>query len=275
MATKSKTRTKATVAERLEALEKLQEIHSEIDRILTIRGELPLEVEDLEADVEGLKKKIEKINNELKDIDTEITDRKNGQKDALSLIAQYKEKQNNVRNNREFESLNKEIEYQELEIQLHDKRISEAKAQKEHKKVVVVEVEEQLTGRETDLAAKKAELDSIIAETEKEETKLLKKAETAMNKLDDHLQAAYNRLRKNMKNGLAVVPIDRDSCGGCFTKIPPQRQLDIIQKKKIIACETCGRILVPGEVDPEEIDSTSSKTVRKRKAATKTKKKED
>lgn len=140
MATKSKTRTKATVAERLEALEKLQVIHSEIDRLLKVRGELPLEVEDLEADVEGLQRKIEKINIEISDIETDISNRKNSQKDAVTAISQYKEKQKNVRNNREYESLNKEIEYQELEIQVHDKRIDEAKAQIEHKKEIVKEI---------------------------------------------------------------------------------------------------------------------------------------
>lgn len=252
MATKSTAKTKLSVAERLEALVNLQEIHSEIDRILTIRGELPLEVEDLEADVEGLEKRIEKLNDELKEFETEISNRKNEQKDAVAAIAQYKEKQNNVRNNREFESLNKEIEYQELDIQLHDKRIKEAKAQIEHKKVVLEEVKEQLGGRKIDLEAKNAELKTIVAETEKDEAKLQKKADKAYKQLDDHLKAAYDRLRGSMKNGLAVVPIDRDSCGGCFNKIPPQRQIDIIQKKKIIACEHCGRILTPGEEHAED-----------------------
>lgn len=246
MATKSTAKTKATVAERLEALVNLQAIHSEIDRILTIRGELPLEVEDLEADVANLEKRIQKLSDELKEIDVDISNRKNAQKDAQGAILQYKEKQNNVRNNREFESINKEIEYQELEIQLHDKRIKESKAQIDHKKVVLDDVKQQLVGRISDLEAKKLELDGIVAETEKDEEKLQKKAEKAYKQLDAHLIAAYDRLRNSMKNGLAVVPIDRDSCGGCFNKIPPQRQIDIVSKKKIIACEHCGRILTPG-----------------------------
>ncbi|HLV41410.1 MAG TPA: C4-type zinc ribbon domain-containing protein [Brumimicrobium sp.] len=247
MATKAKAKSSTTVAERLEALENLQKIDSEIDRILTIRGELPLEVEDLEADIEGLEKRVEKLTGELKDIETDISNRKNEQKDAQAAILAYKEKQNNVRNNREFESLSKEIEYQELEIQLHDKRSKEAKFTIESKKEVIKEVEDRLTGRKKDLKAKKAELENIIAETEKEEEKLNKKSEKAMKQLDDHLRAAYARLRTSAKNGLAVVPVDRDSCGGCFNRIPPQRQLDIVQKKKIIICEHCGRILIPGE----------------------------
>ncbi|RFC53976.1 zinc ribbon domain-containing protein [Brumimicrobium aurantiacum] len=247
MATKAKAKSSTTVAERLDALANLQKIDSEIDRILTIRGELPLEVEDLEADIEGLEKRVEKLTGELKDIEVEITDRKNEQKDAQAAILQYKEKQNNVRNNREFESLSKEIEYQELEIQLHEKKVKEAKAQIAHKKEVIDEVQEKLAGRKTDLKAKKAELENIIAETEKDEEKLRKKSEKAKKQLDDHLQTAYNRLRSSAKNGLAVVPVDRDSCGGCFNRIPPQRQLDIIQKKKIIICEHCGRVLIPSE----------------------------
>ena len=174
MATKAKAKSSTTVAERLEALANLQQIDSEIDRLLTIRGELPLEVEDLEADIEGLEKRVEKLTGELKDIETDISDRKNEQKDAQTAILQYKEKQNNVRNNREFESLSKEIEYQELEIQLHEKRAKEAKAKIEHKKVMIDDVQEKLTGRMTDLKVKKAELENIIAETEKEEEKLKK-----------------------------------------------------------------------------------------------------
>ncbi|WP_299203929.1 zinc ribbon domain-containing protein [Brumimicrobium sp.] len=259
MATKAKAKSSTTVAERLEALANLQQIDSEIDRILTIRGELPLEVEDLEADIEGLEKRVEKLTVELKDIETEISNRKNEQKDAQAAILQYKEKQNNVRNNREFESLSKEIEYQELEIQLHEKRAKEAKATIENKKEVIKEVQDRLAGRKKDLKAKKAELDNIIAETEKDEEKLNKKSEKAMKQLDDHLRTAYARLRSSAKNGLAVVPVDRDSCGGCFNRIPPQRQLDIIQKKKIIICEHCGRILIPGEEIEEEVDTKAKK----------------
>lgn len=247
MATKSKAKSASTVAERLDALSNLQRIDSEIDRLLTVRGELPLEVEDLEDEISGLQTRINKLTDELNEIETEINDRKNAQKDAQAAILGYKEKQNNVRNNREFESLSKEIEYQELEIQLHEKKSKEAKYRAEQKKEVLDEAIAKVDKRKEDLAAKKSELDAIVAETEKEEEKLKKQSEKAKKKIDDHLQTAYDRLRENAKNGLAVVPVDRNSCGGCFNRIPPQRQLDIVQKKKIIVCEHCGRILVPSE----------------------------
>ena len=247
MATKSKAKSASTVAERLDALSNLQRIDSEIDRLLTVRGELPLEVEDLEDEISGLQTRINKLTDELNEIETEISDRKNAQKDAQAAILSYKEKQNNVRNNREFESLSKEIEYQELEIQLHEKKSKEAKFRAEQKKEVLDEAIAKVDKRKEDLVAKKSELDAIVAETEKDEEKLRKQSEKAKKKIDEHLQTAYDRLRENAKNGLAVVPVDRNSCGGCFNRIPPQRQLDIVQKKKIIVCEHCGRILVPSE----------------------------
>ncbi len=245
MATKAKK--SVSVAERLDALINLQKIDSEIDRLHTVRGELPLEVEDLEAEIEGLQTRAKNIEQELQDIETEIADRKNAQKDAQAAIISYKEKQKNVRNNREYESLNKEIEFQELEIQLHDNKSKDAAFRIEKKKELLEESKERLDVRQQDLDTKKAELDAIIAETESDEEKLVGKSEKAKKKLDEHLLNAYNRLRTNFKNGLAVVPVDRDACGGCFNRIPPQKQLDIIQKKRIIVCEHCGRILVPAE----------------------------
>lgn len=246
MATK-KAKKNLTVAERLEALKNLQKVDSEIDRLHTVRGELPLEVRDLEDDIVGLQKRVDNIKQELEDIETEISDRKNAQKDAQALIMSYKEKQENVRNNREYESISKEIEYQELEIQLHEKKSKDAAFRAEKKKEALEESIKQLEVREGDLKAKRDELDSIIAETEKDEEKLQKKSEKAKKKLDEHLIKAYDRLRSNFKNGLAVVPVDRDACGGCFNRIPPQTQLDIVQEKRIIVCEHCGRILVPAE----------------------------
>lgn len=243
----TKTKEVSTIAEKLDALINLQSIDSEIDRIRTIRGELPLEVQDLEDELEGLETRINKMKEELKDLETEITDRKNAQKDSQTAISAYKTKQDNVRNNREFESLSKEIEFQELEIKLNDKKIKEAKARIENKKEVLAEATERFDGRKKDLDAKKSELDAIIAETQKDEEKLIKNSEKAQKTIDDRLVKAYNRLRQNAKNGLAVVPVDRDSCGGCFNRIPPQRQMDIQTKRKIIVCEHCGRILVPGE----------------------------
>jgi predicted nucleic acid-binding Zn-ribbon protein len=236
-----------SVADKLDALYELQKIDSEIDRIRTIRGELPLEVQDLEDELEGLDTRINKIQDDIKELDTEVLERKNATKDAETAIAKYKEQQNNVRNNREYESLSKEIEFQELEIKLHDKKSKEAKLKVANKKEILDEAKERFEFRKGDLKTKQAELDEIVSETQKDEDALLKKSDDAKAKIDDRLVFAYNRLRENAKNGLAVVPVDRDSCGGCFNKIPPQRQLDIQSKKKVLVCEHCGRILVPTE----------------------------
>jgi len=241
------TKKEVSVADKLDALYELQKIDSEIDRIRTIRGELPLEVQDLEDELEGLETRINKIQEEIKDLDTEVLDRKNATKDAEVAISKYKEQQNNVRNNREYESLSKEIEFQELEIKLHDKKSKEAKLKVAGKKELLEDAKERFEFRKGDLKTKKAELDEIVGETQKDEEALVKKSDDAKKKIDDRLVFAYNRLRNNAKNGLAVVPVDRDACGGCFNKIPPQRQLDIQAKKKVLVCEHCGRILVPNE----------------------------
>ena len=236
-----------SVADKLNALYQLQKIDSEIDRIRTIRGELPLEVQDLEDELQGLETRLIKLQDEIKDLEQDATDRKNAIKDSELAIAKYKEQQNNVRNNREYESLEKEIEFQDLEIKLNDKRIKESKYTLTNKKELLEDATIKFELRRGDLATKKAELDEIIAETQKEEEALLTKSQKAKGSVEDRLVIAYTRLRGNAKNGLAVVPVDRDSCGGCFNKIPPQRQLDIQTKRKIIVCEHCGRILVPTE----------------------------
>lgn len=248
MAAKASTK-ETTVAEKLDALYALQKIDSQIDSIRTVRGELPLEVQDLEDEIEGLETRVKKMQEEVKELDTEVTDRKNAMKDAEAAIGKFKEQQNNVRNNREFESLDKEIEFQELEIKLHEKRIKEAKAKAVAKKEVVDEAKERLDLRKGDLAVKQGELNEIVAETQKEEEVLIAQSEKAKAAIDERLIMAYDRLRTNAKNGLAVVGVDRDSCGGCFNKIPPQRQLDIETKKKVIVCEHCGRILVPANIE--------------------------
>ena len=245
---KTATKKEMTVAEKLNSLYKLQSIDSEIDRIRKVRGELPLEIQDLEDEIEGLDTRIAKMEEEIKGLETDISDRKNANKDAEAAIAKYKEQQNNVRNNREFESISKEIEYQELEIKLNEKRSKESKANIVSKKEVHQEAVDRRDFRLEDLKTKKTELDEIIAETQAQEEKLEKQSATALKKLDDRLGKAYDRLRSNARNGLAVVPVDRDSCGGCFNKIPPQRQMDIQTEKKVITCEHCGRILVPTEV---------------------------
>lgn len=241
------TKKEVSVAEKLDALYELQKIDSEIDRIRTVRGELPLEVQDLEDELEGLETRLRKLQDEIKELETEATDRKNAIKEAEAAIAKYKEQQNNVRNNREFESLDKEIEYQTLEIKLHEKRIKESKFNITNKKEILEEAKAKFELRKGDLNTKKAELDEIVGETQKEEEALMQKSDAAKTSIDARLVTAYNRLRENAKNGLAVVPVDRDSCGGCFNKIPPQRQLDIQSKRKVIVCEHCGRILVPAE----------------------------
>lgn len=239
------TKKEATIAEKLDALYELQKIDSEIDRIRTVRGELPLEVQDLEDEIEGLETRIAKIQEEVSEVETEISDRKNASKDAELAISKYKEQQKNVRNNREYESLAKEIEFQELEIKVHDKKSKEAKARIVQKKELLDEAKERFEFRKDDLKTKKSELDEIIAETQKEEDTLVASSDKAKSKIEERLLVAYTRLRQNAKNGLAVVPVERDSCGGCFNQIPPQRQLDIEMKKKVIVCEHCGRILVP------------------------------
>ncbi len=252
-----------SIEEKLNSLYNLQKIDSEIDRIRIIRGELPIEVEDLEDDIAGLETRTGKIQAEIDEIDLDITNRKQGSKDSETAIQKYKERQNNVRNNREYESLSKEIEFQELEIKLNEKRTKEGKIKIENKKEILGEATERLDMKKADLATKKAELDSIISATQKDEEKLLKASKSAKKKIEDRLVVAYDRLRNNSKNGLAVVELiygaakrgtgHRDaSCGGCFNKIPPQRELDIVTKKKIIICEHCGKILIPSQQEQED-----------------------
>ena len=253
MATKQ-AKTEVSVADRLKALYDLQKIDSEIDRIRIVRGELPLEVQDLEDEVAGLETRIEKLTEELSSIEGMIVDKKNAIKDSTELIKKYESQQNNVRNNREYDSLTKEIEYQNLEIQLSEKRIKEYKASVEAKKEIIAEAQQRLTDKKSDLEHKQNELASIVKETEKDETDLIKKSKKAESVIENRLLTAYKRIRSNVRNGLAVVSVDRDACGGCFNKIPPQRQLDIKTSKKVIVCEHCGRILVEGEPEVADIE---------------------
>ena len=243
-----KEKIEASVEEKLHALYELQIIDSKIDRIRTVRGELPLEIKDLEDSVEQLATRLEKMQEEMRQSETIISDKKNLMKDAESMIKKYKSQQNKVRNNREYESLTKEIEFQTLEISLAEKKIKEYKATLTTKKEQVEQQEEDLKERKSRLKEKQGELDEIIAETEKEETALLKKSAIAEDKIEDRLLQAYKRIRANTRNGLAVVPVERDACGGCFSKIPPQRQLDIKLHKKLLVCEHCGRMLVAPDI---------------------------
>ena len=233
-----------SVEQKLKALYELQSIHTKIDSIRHLRGELPMEVADLEDEVAGLSTRISKIKADLDDTEDAIVTRKNMIKDAQALIKKYEGQQNNVKNNREFDAVTKEIEIQGLEIQVCEKKIKEFQFEITNKTEVYEKVLVDLETRNKDLEIKKSELDTIIAETEKEERELAVLAEKAQKHVDERLLYAYNRLRKNAKNGLAVVTIDRSSCSGCFNKIPAQRQSDIRQRKKIIVCEHCGRILI-------------------------------
>ncbi|MGM0505331.1 MAG: zinc ribbon domain-containing protein [Bacteroidota bacterium] len=240
-----------TVEEKLKALFELQVVDSKIDDIKRLRGELPLEVQDLEDEIEGLQTRIQNYDEELEKLNDSIVHKKNEIKEAESLIKKYSEQQNNVRNNREFDSLAKEIEYQTLEIELCEKRIKEYTLKIEEKNVVINESKEILEDRAKDLEAKKAELNSIVSETQKEEEDLENKSEAIQEVIEDRLLNAYKKIRDNARNGLAVVSVQRDACGGCFNKIPPQRQLDVRSRKKIIVCEYCGRILVDPDLEEE------------------------
>ncbi|MBJ6369632.1 zinc ribbon domain-containing protein [Snuella sedimenti] len=241
-----------TVEERLRALYDLQLIDSRIDEIRNVRGELPLEVRDLEDEVAGLNIRLEKLVANLDVIDNDILGKKNLIEEAKALIKKYSEQQKNVRNNREYNSLTKEIEFQELEIELAEKHIKEFKAQIEQKKEVIAETKERLKERETHLKHKKGELDAILAETEKEEQALIAKSKEYKEQIEERLVAAYTRIRDNVKNGLAVVPIERGASGGSFFTIPPQVQVEIASRKKVITDEHSGRILVDAVLAEEQ-----------------------
>lgn len=250
MATQKKTaEVDYSMQERIMALYDLQKIDSKIDEINKVKGELPLEVQDLEDEMAGLKTRIDKINAEIEELNTLTKQRKREVDQAKIMIGNYKEQQNNVRNNREFDSITKEIEYQELEIELAEKRLKEYAAGIKSKKAQLEETENRVAERDIDLSAKKAELEGIEAETAPRVAEFEAQAAVAKAKIDERLLVAYERIRRNVRNGLAVVTVRRDACGGCFNRIPPQRQADIRLGKKIIICEYCGRILV---ADPEE-----------------------
>lgn len=233
-----------SIEEKLKALYHLQKVHSGIDKIKILRGELPLEVQDLEDEIEGLETRIKNYQDEIKTLETAVGNKKTEITNSNNLIKKYTEQQNNVRNNREYDSLAKEIEFQTLEIELCEKRIREFTSQSNEKKAQIDQAKKLLEERKNDLANKKKELEDIIADTQKEEDSLNKKAQDFEHFIEPRLLNAYKRIRNNARNGLAVVTVQRDACGGCFNKIPPQRQLDIKSRKKIIVCEYCGRILV-------------------------------
>ena len=236
-----------TVEEKLKALYQLQTMLSEIDKIKTLRGELPLEVQDLEDEVAGLSTRIEKIKADIEELKSNIATKKIEIETAKTSVEKYKAQQDNVRNNREYDVLTKEIEFQSLEIELCEKRIKEYIAAEKAKSEEIEHSNQDLDERKKDLEAKKSELEEIVSETKQEEEKLREKAKVLETTIEPRLLQAFKRIRKNSRNGLGIVYVQRDACGGCFNKIPPQKQLDIRMRKKIIVCEYCGRIMI----DPE------------------------
>ena len=243
-----------SVEEKLKALYQLQTMLSEIDKIKTLRGELPLEVQDLEDEVTGLTTRIEKIKGEIEDLRSNVSNKKIEIETAKASIEKYKSQQENVRNNREYDVLTKEIEFQSLEVELCEKRIREYTAGIAAKQEEIERSNIALEGRTKDLEIKKNELDEIISETKQEEEKLRDKAKVLETTIEPRLLAAFKRIRKNSRNGLGITYVQRDACGGCFNKIPPQKQLDIRMRKKVIVCEYCGRTMIDPElagVQPE------------------------
>ena len=264
------------VEERLKTLYQLQTTLSSIDEKRALRGELPLEVQDLEDEIEGLSTRIEKIQNEINEYEQAVTMKKGEIETAKASVERYKSQLNEVKNNREYDTLSKEIEFQSLEIELCNKKIKEANIKIEEKKAELAQNQEVIDDRRQALDLKKSELDEIMEETRAEEEKLKAKVKDLEAKIEPRLLTSFKRIRKNARNGLGIVYVQRDACGGCFNKIPPQRQLDIKMHKKVIVCEYCGRILIDPELAGVKIDKvtgTEEKKTRKR-AIRKTVKKE-
>lgn len=258
-----------TVEQKLKALFQLQTMLSKIDEIKTLRGELPLEVQDLEDEIAGLSTRIDRIKAEVSELKASIAGKKVEIETAKASVLKYKEQQENVRNNREYDFLSKEIEFQTLEIELCEKRIKEFSEQETAKSQEAAESTAALEERQKDLEVKKGELDEIISETKQEEERLRDKAKELETKIEPRLLQSFKRIRKNSRNGLGIVYVQRDACGGCFNKIPPQRQLDIRSRKKIIVCEYCGRIMIDPElagVTPEpKVEVAKEKPTRARR----------
>ena len=241
----------ATVEQKLRSLYSLQYIDSAIDDLKSVRGELPLEVADLEDEIAGLETRLANMTKELNDLETNTANNKIRIKESQALVKKYDGQINKVKNNREYDALTKEIELQKLEIQAAEKRIKDSVGELKYKKEIIDGLEEEIKGRNQDLKAKKKELDTIVEDTQKEENDLIKVRNKALKNVEERLITAYDRIRGNMINGIAVAKIERDSCNGCFASLPPQRQIDIKQRKRIISCESCGRILVDLELADE------------------------
>lgn len=252
MAKKAAAKTEFSVEDKLRALHQLQTVDSQIDEIRTVRGELPLEVQDLEDVVQGLETRMNKVNDDITEREEFIAGRKIAIDEANALVKKYTKQLDSIKNNREYDSLNKEIEFQNLEIELAEKKIRDAQAKIEFHNETKAATQETINERNEILEEKKKELETIVTATEKEEKGLLKKSNDAEKVVDERLLSAYKSIRGAARNGLAVVSVERDACGGCFSKIPPQRQLDIKAHKKVIVCEHCGRILVDANMFAEE-----------------------
>ncbi|MBR1620752.1 MAG: hypothetical protein IJ669_01360 [Prevotella sp.] len=268
--------TDLSVEEKLKTLFQLQTTLSSIDDKKALRGELPLEVQDLEDEIEGLTIRIEKIQNEIDEYQSAITMKKGEIADAEASVARYKSQLNEVKNNREYDTLSKEIEFQSLEIELCNKKIREATAKIEERKEDLEKAQELIADRNQDLSSKREELDEIMQETKEEEERLKEKAKEYEVKIEPRLLNSFKRIRKNARNGLGIVYVQRDACGGCFNKIPPQRQLDIKMHKKVIVCEYCGRILIDPELaGVKPAAGRDEKPKRKRTVRKRTKKDEE
>ena len=263
-----------SVEEKLKNLYQLQSTLSAIDEKRALRGELPLEVQDLEDEVEGLNTRIEKIKNEIKEFKDAITQKKGEIVDAQASVERYQNQLNEVKNNREYDMLSKEIEFQTLEIELCNKKIKDATIKVEDKSKTLADAENLLSERKQDLAEKKRELSEIMQETREEEEALREKAKELETRIEPRLLTSFKRIRKNARNGLGIVYVQRDACGGCFNKIPPQRQLDVKMHKKIIVCEYCGRIIIDPELAGIKTETPTEEKPKKR-AIRKTKKKSD
>lgn len=252
-----------TVAEKLKDLYDLQLIDTNIDQIAILKGELPIEVSDLEDEIVGLETRYSKLNVNIQELESEISKHQNNIKESETLIAKYEKQMDDVKNNREYDALTKELELQKLEIQLSEKKMKEFKHTLENKKETLAATKERVDSKKSDLETKKVELEKIILKTEKEEEKLIKKSEKKKKIVEARLLKSYTKIRSSYRNGLAVVSVERNSCGGCFNKIPPQLQLEISIMKKIIACEHCGRILIDtafaAEPEPEAAPAAEAK----------------
>jgi len=236
------------VEDKIRDLYELQQVESEKDKIRTLRGELPLEVQDLEDELAGLQTRINNFAEEASELEEAVAKKKNDITESQALIKKYETQQDNVRNNREFDSLSKEVEFQTLEIQLCEKRIKEFSVRLQDKQTMIEDSKAMFEDRKNDLDAKNKELDEIVAETKKDEESMVNRSAKISARVEERLLTAYRRIRKNAQNGLAVVSVERNACGGCYNRIPPQRQLDIRARKKIIVCEYCGRILVDKDI---------------------------